>query len=155
MTSQFQEDFGGEVTNAVLATGIDCPLSLSGRMNAMQKLSQSPEFSSMRATFKRVMGLTKEHTSTLIGDEQWVDETEQILCKTYLRISSAVDDHLAAQDFDAALNALGQLKEPVDALFDAVMVMDTDLQVRNNRLSLLKSIANHFRQIADFTILST
>jgi glycyl-tRNA synthetase beta subunit len=42
----------------------------------------------------------------------------------------------------------------VDALFDSVMVMDENLEIRHNRLSLLRAIANDFKQIADFTILS-
>ena len=42
----------------------------------------------------------------------------------------------------------------VDTLFDAVMVMHDDPAVRANRLGLLRSVANQFRRIADFTHLS-
>lgn len=154
MKSQFQEEFGGEITNAVLATGLDCPVSLHKRMIAMQTLSQSSDFTELRATFKRVMGLTKDHTDTNLAHISWVDPTEETLANAYHNITAIVSDHLDSQNISAALESLSSLKPFVDALFDSVMVMDDNLDIRHNRLSLLRSIANDFKQIADFTILS-
>ena len=154
MKSQFQDEFGGEITGAVLATGLDCPVSLHRRMIAMQTLSQSNDFAELRATFKRVMGLTKDHTTTDLTDVSWVDPTEEALATAYHNITAIVSDHLQNQNISAALESLSSLKPFVDALFDSVMVMDDNLTIRHNRLSLLRAIANDFKQIADFTILS-
>ena len=57
--------------------------------------------------------------------------------------------------YETALFALGSLKSNVDDLFDQVMVMVEDETLRNNRLGLLRTIADAFRDIADFTLLST
>jgi glycyl-tRNA synthetase beta chain len=124
-------------------------------MKAMRQLSQSENFSDMRATFKRVMGLTKEHTSTAITGVVWVHPTEEALAEQFSTVHAEVQLFVEAQQFSEALSCLSTLKEPIDALFDAVMVMDEDLTIRSNRLSLLKTIADAFRQFADFTILST
>jgi glycyl-tRNA synthetase beta chain len=154
LKSQFQDEFGGEITNAVLATGLDCPVSLHQRMIAMQTLSQSSDFAELRATFKRVMGLTKDHTDTNLTNVSWVDPTEEALADAYHNITTVVSNHLHTQNITAALESLSSLKPFVDALFDSVMVMDENLEIRHNRLSLLRAIANDFKQIADFTILS-
>ena len=155
MKSHFQDAFGGEIAASVFATGLDCPVSLEGRMKAMRQLSQSENFSDMRATFKRVMGLTKEHLSTDISGVAWVHPTEEALAAQFSTVHTEVQHFVEAQQFSEALSCLSTLKEPIDALFDAVMVMDEDLTIRTNRLSLLKTIADAFRQFADFTILST
>ena len=56
--------------------------------------------------------------------------------------------------YDDALAGLAGLKPAVDRLFDDVLVMTEDMAVRNNRLSLLRAIADEFRRVADFTQLS-
>lgn len=155
MKSHFQDAYGGDITAAVFATGLDCPVSLNGRMIAMQRLSQSENFSDMRSTFKRVMGLTKEHTNTTLTDIQWVDPTESALAEAFASTHDTVTQRLATQEYSAALESLSALKPHIDALFDAVMVMDDDPTIRHNRLSLLRAIADDFRHFADFTILST
>lgn len=154
MKSHFQDAFGGDITASVFATGIDCPVSLNGRMIAMQKLSQSEDFSDVRATFKRVMGLTKEHTNTDFASMKWVDPTEIALATAFDNTHNTVVALLANQQYSQALEELSNLKPAIDALFDAVMVMDEDLDIRHNRLSLLRAIADDFRHLADFTILS-
>ena len=100
------------------------------------------------------MGLTKDHTTTDLTDVSWVDPTEEALATAYHNITAIVSDHLQNQNISAALESLSSLKPFVDALFDSVMVMDDNLTIRHNRLSLLRAIANDFKQIADFTILS-
>lgn len=155
MKSHFQDAYGGDIAAAVFATGLDCPVSLNGRMIAMRELSQSENFAEMRATFKRVMGLTKEHTQTVLTDVVWVHPTESTLANAFAATHSTVTQQLTTQKYSAALESLSALKPHIDALFDAVMVMDEDLNIRHNRLSLLRAIADDFRHFADFTILST
>ena len=66
----------------------------------------------------------------------------------------AASEDASAGDFSSALAQLSALKAPVDALFEAVMVMAEDPTVRANRLGLLASVGAAFRQIADFKHLS-
>ena len=62
------------------------------------------------------------------------------------RVAAAV----AAEDFEAAMTALSDLRQPVDAFFDAVTVNDADPALRENRLKLLDEIRAATRGIADF-----
>jgi glycyl-tRNA synthetase beta chain len=41
------------------------------------------------------------------------------------------------------------LKKPIDDFFDNIMVMVEDEDIKNNRLGLLKSMANMMNRIAD------
>jgi glycyl-tRNA synthetase beta chain len=55
------------------------------------------------------------------------------------------------RDYTAALALLAGLKDSVDGFFESVMVMDEDLAVRTNRLSLLSQLISLFGQIADIS----
>ncbi len=57
----------------------------------------------------------------------------------------------AQLDFRGALSDIASLRKQVDAFFDTVMVMDKDVEVKNNRLALLAGITGLFSQIADFS----
>lgn len=154
MKAQLEEEFGKEIVQAVLASGEEAPLGLHGRMHAMRELSNSANFGELRATFKRVMGLTKDHTATDYNPDGFVVDAEKQLCVAFQEVYQNTADAFKTNQFSLALHHLSTLKPAVDNLFDSVMVMDEDLAVRHNRLCLLKAIANEFRKIADFTMLS-
>lgn len=63
------------------------------------------------------------------------------------KAKAAVDAH----DFAAAIEALSQLRAPVDAFFEDVMVNDDNLQIRENRLNLLNRIRQATQTVADFS----
>lgn len=63
------------------------------------------------------------------------------------KAKAAVDVH----DFTAAIEALSQLRAPVDAFFDDVMVNDENAQIRENRLNLLNRIRQATQTVADFS----
>jgi glycyl-tRNA synthetase beta chain len=64
---------------------------------------------------------------------------------------SAAQAALADENFEAAMNALAQLRGPVDAFFEAVVVNDEDAIVRRNRLLLLSRIRAATDAVADFS----
>ncbi|MGJ8534294.1 MAG: glycine--tRNA ligase subunit beta [Alphaproteobacteria bacterium] len=63
------------------------------------------------------------------------------------KAKAAVDAH----DFTAAIEALSQLRAPVDAFFEDVMVNDDNLKIRENRLNLLNRIRQATQTVADFS----
>jgi glycyl-tRNA synthetase beta chain len=61
--------------------------------------------------------------------------------------------HYSNSDYAAVLRHLSGLRPQVDAFFDAVMVMDEDLKVRENRLNLLRRLKGLFDRVADFAVI--
>jgi glycyl-tRNA synthetase beta chain len=78
-------------------------------------------------------------------------DAEQKLYQAFNAIKVVAGELVAKKDFNGALDALKKLSAPIDLFFDSVMVMDENLEIRNNRLALLKSIDNFFAEIADFS----
>ena len=69
-------------------------------------------------------------------------------------IESVKQDTTAAinvENFTGAMNALAELRAPVDAFFDKVTVNDADPKLRDNRLRLLSEIRAATQNVADFS----
>jgi glycyl-tRNA synthetase beta chain len=64
-----------------------------------------------------------------------------------------LEPYFAAGNYQDALVELADLREPVDAFFDNVMVMAEDEAVRVNRLTLLSKLRELFLQVADISVL--
>jgi glycyl-tRNA synthetase beta chain len=154
LRNNMMERHATDVVDAVLATGDRDPVALEGRAAAMSALSQTPDFEPMKQTFKRLANITRDHESTDYDADALAEPAEQALHAALEEVRAAAAASAAAGDFSGALARLSALKSPVDALFDAVMVMAEDPTVRANRLGLLASVGAAFRDIADFKQLS-
>lgn len=69
-------------------------------------------------------------------------------------IESVKQDTVAAinvENFKGAMNALAELREPVDAFFEKVTVNDADSAMRKNRLAMLSEIRAATLNVADFS----
>ncbi|MDP1992247.1 MAG: glycine--tRNA ligase subunit beta, partial [Syntrophales bacterium] len=71
------------------------------------------------------------------------------------KIRRNVIRHIADGEYQVALIALAQLRTPVDAFFEAVLVMAEEEKIRFNRLSLLLEISTLFHDVADFSKIVT
>jgi glycyl-tRNA synthetase beta chain len=77
-------------------------------------------------------------------------EEETALAFAVGAAGTAVDAALVTEDFAAAMTALSQLRAPVDAFFDKVMVNSDVPAERENRLKLLGQVRDVMGRVADF-----
>ena len=80
-------------------------------------------------------------------------DEERLLFEDISRLDEQVRPLLEQGDYATSLKLLAGLRQAVDAFFDAVMVMDEDASLRNNRLSLLAQLKALFDRIADLSVL--
>jgi glycyl-tRNA synthetase beta chain len=144
------------VVTAVLAsTDIHSPLALHQRIIALQEQLVSPEMAALAEANKRANNLLKK--SDL--NETFNNPLKQIVSDLFQHESErALFDKLKAinisnEDYSASLKALATLQIPVANFFDHVMVMDENINVRNNRLAMLATLRQLFLQIADISLL--
>ncbi|QBB68936.1 hypothetical protein ELE36_00275 [Pseudolysobacter antarcticus] len=67
--------------------------------------------------------------------------------------SSTITPLLATRSYVDVLKHLADLRAPVDAFFEGVMVMVDDTAKRRNRLSLLAQLRRMFLEVADISLL--
>jgi len=159
MTNLLIDDgFSKDTVAAVLSVAADSIPDTWRKTEALEQLKAKPDFEPLAVAFKRVVNIIKkaEDITTNEPDRKlFQHESEAALLNAYEQVKTRVEDDLANGLYDQALVKIASLRDPVDAFFEAVMVMADDIKVRHNRLALLDMIAKLFGQFADFSKLTT
>lgn len=141
-----------EVFEAVLATGVANLLDFDRRIQAVQQFLQLSEAEQLAAAHKRVRNILKGAQSTAeVNTSLLVEAEEKALHVEADKLLAQTEQQIAAGDYAAALTGLASLRAPVDAFFEAVMVMADDEAVRENRINLLCSLDRLCRSVADIS----
>ncbi len=138
-----------DVVEAVLAVDATDMAHAAARARAMGARVRAGTFGPVRATFRRVAGLAKDHATPSWSASGFVDPSEHALAAAFAALPGA------GGDVDAELAALSDFRPAVDGFFDRVLVMVDDADVRANRLGLLRAILARFSSLADFSRLSS
>lgn len=86
------------------------------------------------------------------ADASLLTEPEEKALQTALQTArQAASAAIAAEDYEGAMTTLSQLRRPVDAFFDKILVNADDAALRLNRLKLLEEIREATRSVADFS----
>jgi glycyl-tRNA synthetase beta chain len=89
-----------------------------------------------------------------VNPELLQEKAEQDLYAALQRFVPEANAQFDAGDYTASLQTLAVLRAPVDAFFDDVMVNAEQLDVRMNRLGLLKMLHNAMNRVADLSRLA-
>jgi len=139
------------VVDAVLAYHLDPLVETVAKIRALETFKEDKEFEPLLGTVKRVVNILKEPVEETVDPNKFADQAEKDLYQQFTACEQDLKEPLAIRDYNAALERLSQLKDPIDRFFDEVLVLDEDLSLRRNRLALLTRIAGLFQQMADFS----
>lgn len=140
-----------DIIDAVLAAGHDDIYDTWLRAKAVGQECGSEAMQKTIHAFTRAANLAKNSVTDQINEKLLSTEAETDLYKAYVIAQNEVSRHRANRNFNDVLAAIAALAVPIDAFFGSVMVMVEDVEIRNNRLALLKSIASLTADIADFS----
>jgi glycyl-tRNA synthetase beta chain len=160
LRSRFQnllisEGYPFDVVEAVLGAHFDDLLECRDRIEAMTRLKAKEEFLALATSFKRVTNIAGGFSRGEVNPSLLQDPSEKALFEQYLLAKREVEKNMEEKDFERALMEMVKLKEPIDNLFDSVLIMDEVREKRENRLTLLGNITALFFRIADFSKLVT
>lgn len=143
-----------DVAQAVLAAGLDDLSATAERAEALAAVKDTPEFAPLAIGLKRVRNILKKEAAQVpdaAPDPALMSEpAEKALHQAFSGLSAEAAELFSEGDFAAFLGKVSALKEPIDTFFDDVMVMVEDEAVRQNRLALLKQLADLFGGFARF-----
>ncbi len=143
-----EKGFRADTVEAVLSVTDDIYDALL-RARAIDSLRKSEEFEDVLITMRRVVNIIPEGFEASPFEPEGKYEVE--LYEKFLSIKERLSSLISSGNYRESLLLIKELKPYVDAFFDNVMVMDKDEAVRNRRLSLLKTIADELRKLADFS----
>jgi glycyl-tRNA synthetase beta chain len=134
------------------------------RMEALEAFLKTPEADALIEANKRVKNILKEFTPTnIVKKEVLLESAEKDLYQIIEEVLPSLGDvhqgvipHNSVEYYTHLLQKLSQLKPPLDVFFDkstGVMVMDKNIELQNNRLTLLWQTRQLFLKVADFSLL--
>jgi glycyl-tRNA synthetase beta chain len=140
-----------DVVDAALSVSFDDPLVAREKVKALDGWRSSDGYQPLVTALKRAGNIVPRDFQGSVKRMLLKDEAEKALHDAFRAIEDSVHKKTAELDFRGALADIASLRQPVDAFFDKVMVMDKDAEVKNNRLALLAGITGLFSAIADFS----
>ncbi|WP_038175814.1 glycine--tRNA ligase subunit beta [Vibrio pacinii] len=148
--------FSVDVIQAVLARRPTKPADFDQRVKAVSHFRELDAAEALAAANKRVGNILAKFDGELAAEIDLAllqEDAEKILAENVEVMTEALEPAFATGNYQQALSKLAELREPVDAFFDNVMVMADDEALKNNRLTLLNNLRNLFLQIADISLL--
>lgn len=135
---------------AVSAGSVTAPDDFFALAHALEDArANDPEtFENLAIAFARAAHLAD---ASIVGDadESLMGESELNLAKALTVAREGVSSALEAKEYASAISALAAVREPLDAFFADVMVMDEDQVLRENRLRLLGELVAVFSGVAN------
>lgn len=144
-------EYRADLADTVLCRSVDNPLDLYRRYVALMIFHHQLEFEPLIVVFKRASRILPAGFEGELHPKEFKEGVEKALYQSYLTVEKQVDRSLSQRRYLEVLQALVQLRQPIDAFFNGVMVMDENRPIRENRLALLKGIAKLFYRFGDFT----
>jgi glycyl-tRNA synthetase beta chain len=131
------------------------PLQLA----AVRAFMGLPEATSLAAANKRVANILKQaeakgETFDKAQQPYLKEAAERNLFDALQKTSAHAKPLFERGDYSAYLKSFAVLKSPVDAFFDAVMVMADEPELRQNRLALLSELRTEMNRVADISKLA-
>lgn len=144
------EKIAPDTVAAVSAGSVTVPTQYFELAHALEdaRANDRASFDNLATAYARAAHLSDAALGTQV-DETLMGDAEKALYAATECAREAVAAALASQDFAGVIDALASLREPIDAFFDDVMVMDDNPALRDNRLRLLNGFESVFAGIAD------
>ncbi len=148
-----------DLIDAVFALGGEDDLvRLISRVKALQNFLGSDDGKQLLSGYKRAANILKiEEKKDKCSYDGSVDVAKLVLPEeTALHVAlgaaqMAAASAVEAEAFETAMSALAQLRAPIDAFFEKVIVNADDAAIRANRLNLLAAIRAAVHTVADFS----
>ena len=150
-----EQGFRYDEINAVVEVCFDNPYDCLKRLRAIALMRNGADFEAVAQGFKRIKnillksGLEISAEAEPIDDSLLESEEERRLAAAVIAVQPKVRKAAHTGNYQRAFELMASLRPAIDQFFDKVLVMAPDLEVRNNRLNLLRHLLRTFLDLAD------
>ena len=145
-----EDGISADTVSAVSAGSVTAPDDFFALAHALEGArANDPEtFENLAVAYARAAHLADASLGTEL-DESLMGDAEKALSQAVRASRASISEALEAKRLDDVIGQLASLREPIDAFFADVMVMDEDVALRENRLRLLNILVEVFSGIAN------
>jgi glycyl-tRNA synthetase beta chain len=145
------------VVQAVAANRPTRPADFAARVEAVKSFNTLESAEALAAANKRVANILSKNVfeeEVSFSKELLQEQAEIALANSLESVEARIQPMLDQSDYTSALVVLAELRQPIDAFFENVMVMADDEATKRNRISLLSRLRGLFLCCADISVLS-
>jgi glycyl-tRNA synthetase beta chain len=150
-----QRGFAYDEINAVAGARrgfAEVPYDARLRLEGLQKVRTSPDFEALAVSFKRVKNLSRELTREPVEVLDRLSEpAERALAEEYASRGDAIRAAASRHDYLEAFRLASGFRAAVDRFFTEVFVMVEDVELRDQRLSLVWRLHELMLDLADIS----
>jgi glycyl-tRNA synthetase beta chain len=153
--------FPHDTIEAVVSGSFENVPDLYRRVEILHKMRSEPEFENLILGCKRAVNILQQAEKDYgytgpdkpLREEDMEEDAEKVLLASTEQVGNELA-RLGSGEYEKVLQGLVSLKEPIDRLFDDVMILVDEQRTRENRLGLLKKVSELFQWFADFSRIS-
>jgi glycyl-tRNA synthetase beta chain len=140
-----------DLVDAVLSVDVERMPEAGKRAEALGAFRREPDFGELTVAFKRVVNILPKAFSKPVDPNRFVTSAERALHGEAVNLRAETEHLVRAGDYFLALQRIAAIRPIVDMFFEEVLVMADDRDLQENRLAILKEVADLFSGIADFS----
>ena len=146
-----------DIVSAVQAVSGLSTYSAQLKAEALQNMSGGPDFDALVRLNKRVSNLLKEEYvgETGVDVALFESELEERLYHALEGVANDYEKAMLREAYEIAFNLLLTLKPYINDFFDGTMINVEDVEIKNNRLTLIAKVRKLFLQLADFDVIQS
>jgi len=152
-----EQGYSAQEVDAVLALRPQRLGDVAKRLTAVRAFAALPESPALAAANKRISNILKktDDAQAHVNEMLLQEAAEKTLFAAMQTVLPQAQSQWQAGDYTSCLQSLAALRAPVDAFFADVMVNAEQLDLRLNRLGLLKSLHTAMNRVADLSRLAS
>lgn len=143
-----------EMIDAVLASRPASPVDADERLQALREFLRLPDAPVLTALNKRIGNILRKAqlpSGARVEPAALTEEAERRLHGALAEVERGVARAAAERRYGESLTGLIALSAPVADFFERIMVMDENVERRNNRLALLRDVQRLLGTVADLS----
>lgn len=140
-----------ELFDAVISTNNEQIVDISERESALFNFVKSKDFEDIIVPYERCYNLSKGEKLHPLNKKLFSHPTESELNDLIKTTETEIKELISFKKYDLVLDKLSKLRPVVDRLFDDVLIMEKDENIKRNRLSLLLLCVKTYNLFCDFS----
>ena len=141
-----------EIEAAVTVGGTNLP-EVKARVAALHQVRDERGFLPVVLAAKRIANIIKDAEEQNLRDDLLVEKAEIDLHAAFQSLKTETAKAEAAGDFVSCLRQIAGFADVLDRFFVEVLVMDENIELKNNRIALLQSIQRVLSRTAELTLI--
>lgn len=140
-----------ELFEAIIGVNDEQIVNILERESALINFVKSGNFEDIIVPYERCYNLSKGEKLHLLNETLFSHQTESELNNLIKTTETEIKELISFKKYDLVLDKLSKLRPVIDRLFDDVLIMEKDENIKRNRLSLLLLCVKTYNMFCDFS----